>query len=164
LSPEAFPFMSFREGNIAGVPARVARVSFTGEVSFEIDVNGWDGPAVWNAVIAAGDPFGITPYGTETMHVLRAEKGHVIVGQDTDGTVTPDDLGMTSLVRKDESDFVGRRSLRRADTTREDRKQLVGLLPDSLLPQGAQLVAEDTGRIPMTMIGHVTSSYVSPAL
>ena len=98
------------------------------------------------------------------MHVLRAEKGFVIVGQDTDGTVTPDDLGMGWIVRKDDSDFIGRRSLRRTDTSRADRKQLVGLLSDDLLPEGAQLVEEDTGRIPMAMIGHVTSSYRSPTL
>jgi sarcosine oxidase, subunit alpha len=98
------------------------------------------------------------------MHVLRAEKGFVIVGQDTDGTVTPDDLGMGWTVRKDGSDFIGRRSLRRTDTARPDRKQLVGLLTDEPLPEGAQLVEEDTGRIPMPMIGHVTSSYLSPTL
>ena len=96
----------------------------------------------------AGAPFGITAYGTEAMHVLRAEKGFVIVGQDTDGTVTPDDLGMGWIVRKDDSDFIGRRSLRRPDPFATDRKQLVGLLPDELLPEGAQLVEEDTGRDP----------------
>ena len=117
--------------------------------------------------MAAGDELGITPYGTESMHVLRAEKGFVIVGQDTDGTVTPHDLGMSWIVRKDDSDFVGRRSLRRADLLRADRKQLVGLVPlesQALLPEGAQIVAEDTGRIPMPMIGHVTSSYRSATL
>jgi len=96
--------------------------------------------------------------------VLRAEKGFVIVGQDTDGTVTPGDLGMSWIVRKDDSDFIGRRSLRRADPSRPDRKQLVGLLSDELLPEGAQLVERDTGRIPMPMIGHVTSSYRSATL
>jgi sarcosine oxidase, subunit alpha len=115
-------------------------------------------------VLAAGDSIGITPYGTEAMHVLRAEKGFVIVGQDTDGTVTPDDLGMGWIVRKDDSDFVGRRSLRRADTSRADRKQLVGLLSDDPLPEGAQLVELDTGRTPTAMIGHVTSSYRSSSL
>jgi sarcosine oxidase subunit alpha len=98
------------------------------------------------------------------MHVLRAEKGFVTVGQDTDGTVTPDDLGMGWIVRKDDSDFIGRRSLRRPDASRPNRKQLVGLRSDELIPEGAQLVEEDTGRIPMPMIGHVTSSYRSPAL
>ena len=164
LSTDAFPFMTFRDGTVAGIPARVARVSFTGELSYEILVNGRRALELWEAVLAAGDSIGITPYGTEAMHVLRAEKGFVIVGQDTDGTVTPDDLGMGWIVRKDDSDFIGRRSLRRTDTSRADRKQLVGLLSDDPLPEGAQLVVEDTGRIPMAMIGHVTSSYRSPTL
>ena len=95
LLNEAFPFMTFREGSVAGVPARVCRVSFTGELSYEIHVPSWFGTHVWEAVLAAGETFGVEPYGTEAMHVLRAEKGFVIVGQDTDGTATPDDLGMS---------------------------------------------------------------------
>jgi sarcosine oxidase subunit alpha len=163
LAPDAFPFMTWRNGEVAGVPARVARVSFSGELAYEINVAGWHGRGVWEAVLDAG----AVPYGTEAMHVLRAEKGFVIVGQETDGTVTPHDLGMSWMVRKDESDFVGKRSLRRADLVRQDRKQLVGLLPadpEALLPEGAQLVVKDTGVIPMPMIGHVTSSYRSAAL
>ncbi|MGZ4126009.1 MAG: 2Fe-2S iron-sulfur cluster-binding protein, partial [Actinomycetota bacterium] len=151
LSNHAFPFMTFRDGTVAGAPARIARVSFTGELSYEIMVPSWFGLHVWNAVIAAGEPFSITPYGTEAMHVLRAEKGFVIVGQDTDGTVTPFDLGMDWIVNMSKGDFVGRRSLTRSDTSRPGRKQLVGLLPEdpsALLPEGAQLVLEDTGSIP----------------
>jgi sarcosine oxidase subunit alpha len=149
------------------VSARICRVSFTGELSFEVHVAGWHGLHVWDALLRAGRAFGITPYGTEAMHVLRGEKGYVIVGQDTDGTVTPHDLGMDWIVNPSKGDFVGRRSLGRADLVRADRKQLVGLLPDDpgeLLPEGAQLVWEDTGRIPMPMAGHVTSSYRSAAL
>ncbi len=167
LSPEAFPFMTFRDGIVAGVPARLARVSFSGELAYELHVAGWHGRHVWDSVVAAGAPLDLEPYGTEAMHVLRAEKGYVIVGQDTDGTVTPHDLGMDWIVNPSKGDFVGRRSLRRADTIRPDRKQLVGLLPEdpqALLPEGAQLVLRDTGRIPMPMAGHVTSSYRSPAL
>jgi sarcosine oxidase, subunit alpha len=167
LSNEAFPFMTFRDGHVGGVSARLARVSFSGELAYEINVDGRHGLALWEAVVAAGEPFGIEPYGTEAMHVLRAEKGFVIVGQDTDGTVTPHDLGMSWIVNGAKGDFIGRRSLRRADTMRPDRKQLVGLLPEdpqALLPEGAQLVEEDTGSIPMRMVGHVTSSYRSAAL
>jgi sarcosine oxidase subunit alpha len=167
LSADAFPFMTFREGTVAGMPTRIARVSFSGELAYELNVAGWRGHAMWEAVIAAGEPFGITPYGTEAMHVLRAEKGFPIIGQDTDGTVTPHDLGMSWIVRKDDSDFLGRRSFRRVDTMRPDRKQFVGLLPvdpQVLLPEGAQVVVEDTGRIPMPMVGHVTSSYRSAIL
>ena len=167
LSREAFPFMTFHDGSVAGVPARLARVSFSGELAYELHVAGGHGLEVWEAVMAAGEPYGIEPYGTEAMHVLRAEKGYVIVGQDTDGSVTPTDLGMDWIVNPSKGDFVGRRSLRRGDTARPDRKHLVGLLPvttDAQLPEGAQIVLEDTGRIPMPLAGHVTSSYRSPAL
>jgi len=165
----AFPFMAWRDGEVAGVPARLARVSFSGELAFEVHVAGWHGRHVWEALLEAGRPFGITPYGTETMDVLRAEKGFVMVGQDTDGTVTPDDLGMSWIVNLRKGDFVGRRSLRRADLLRADRKQLVGLLPDDpsvLLQEGAQLVAAEHAAAspPVPMLGHVTSSYDSAAL
>ena len=118
--------------------------------------------------MAAGEPFGVTPYGTEAMHVLRAEKGYVIVGQETDGTVTParPRAGLGSCRRR--SEFIGRRSLRRPDTTRADRKQLVGLLPldpDAAAARGrAADVEPDAGARPVPMLGHVTSSYRSAAL
>jgi sarcosine oxidase subunit alpha len=167
LSREAFPFMTWRDGHVAGVPARLARVSFSGELAYELHVPAWHGLEIWEAVMAAGEPFGIEPYGTEAMHVLRAEKGYVIVGQDTDGSVTPHDLGMDWIVNLSKGDFVGRRSLRRSDVVRPDRKQLIGLFPAdgrTLLPEGAQLVLEDTGETPMPLAGHVTSSYRSLAL
>src|SRR6476469_10010591 len=166
VSAEAFGFMTFRDTVLHnGIPARIARISFSGELAYEVNVASWYGLAVWEAVLAT-DP-GITPYGTETMHVLRAEKGFPIVGQDTDGTVTPHDLGMSWLVST-RKDFVGRRSLRRPDAVRPDRKHLVGLLPtdpEVVLPEGAQLVAPDTPlNPPVPMLGHVTSSYRSAAL
>ncbi|MFM7718072.1 MAG: glycine cleavage T C-terminal barrel domain-containing protein [Actinomycetota bacterium] len=167
LDDDAFPPMAFRDATVAGLPVRVARVSFTGERSYELHVTADRGLALWEAVFAAGADLGIAPYGTEAMHVLRAEKGFVIVGQETDGTVTPDDLGLGGMVDLGKGDFVGRRSLARTDTARPGRKQLVGLLPvdpSALIPEGAQIVLEDTGRVPMPMIGHVTSSYRSPAL
>ena len=166
LSAEGFPFMSWKEGTVAGIPARVFRISFSGELSFEINVPASYGPALWDAVMAAGEKHGITPYGTEAMHVLRAEKGYIIVGQDTDGTVTPIDLGMDWIVSKTK-DFIGKRSFTREDTARADRKQLVGLLtddPQAVLPEGGQVVDEVKPRPPMTMIGHVTSSYYSANL
>ncbi|MFZ5852079.1 MAG: FAD-dependent oxidoreductase [Actinomycetota bacterium] len=166
LDPADFPFMTFREATVAGVPARVFRISFSGELAYEVNVPAWYAVAVWEAVLEAGRPAGITPYGTETMHVLRAEKGFPIVGQDTDGTVTPLDLGMDWVVSK-KKDFVGRRSFARPDTARADRKQLVGLLPedpDVVLVEGAQLVASAPGVVPAAMHGHVTSSYRSAAL
>jgi sarcosine oxidase, subunit alpha len=169
VSRAAFPFMAWRDGEVAGVPARLARVSFSGELAFEVHVAGWHGLHVWEALLAAGEPLGITPYGTETMDVLRAEKGFVMVGQDTDGTVTPHDLGMSWIVNLRKGDFVGRRSLLRSDLQRPDRRQLVGLLPDDpgvLLQEGAQVVAAEhaTAAPPVPMLGHVTSSYDSAAL
>jgi sarcosine oxidase subunit alpha len=125
------------------------------------------GLPVWEACIEAGGKYRITPYGTEAMHVLRAEKGYIIAGQDTDGTVTPHDLGMDWIVSQRKPDFIGKRSLARADMQKPGRKQLVGLLPElagELLEEGAQIVADPHQTIPMTMIGHVTSSYVSPNL
>ncbi|MFD8627346.1 sarcosine oxidase subunit alpha family protein [Streptomyces hygroscopicus] len=171
LSAEAFPFMAFRETTLAcGVPARICRISFSGELAYEINVSAWYGLAVWRRVHEAGQPYGITPYGTETMHVLRAEKGYIVVGQDTDSTVTPQDAGMSWVVSR-RKDFIGKRSHSRADTSRTDRKQLVGLLPAdrrTRLPEGAQLIAPDgpltPGAGPVPMLGHVTSSYHSPAL
>ncbi|MEJ8837442.1 sarcosine oxidase subunit alpha family protein [Ramlibacter sp. AN1133] len=162
----AFPFMSYREGTVAGVKARIMRISFSGERSYEVNVPAADGQRVWEAIHAAGSPFGITPYGTETMHVLRAEKGYIIVGQDTDGSVTPIDLGMGGMVAKTK-DCLGKRSLARSDTAREGRKQFVGLLTDDpqlVLDEGAQVLDEPAQRIPARMAGHVTSSYASPTL
>jgi sarcosine oxidase subunit alpha len=101
------------------------------------------------------------------MHLLRAEKGYLIVGQDTDGTQTPFDLGLGAMVSKKKADFLGRRSLARSDTARPGRKQLVGLRPEDpkeVLPEGGQIVAEVKSRPPMAMLGHVTSSYWSPTL
>ena len=167
LSGDAFPHMAIREGTICGVPTRLFRVSFTGELGFEINVPAAFGSAVWERLMAAGKPHGITPYGTEAMHVLRAEKGFIIVGQDTDGTVTPDDAALGWAVGKKKPDFVGRRSLARPDIVVAGRKQLVGLLTDNpaeVLEEGAQIVADPDQPLPMTMLGHVTSSYWSEAL
>jgi sarcosine oxidase, subunit alpha len=171
LDRAQFPFMRMREAEIAGIPARIFRVSFSGELSYEINVPADYGLALWEQLIAAGTLYGITPYGTEAMHVLRAEKGYIAVGQESDGSVTPIDLGLGAMVARDPSyskgDFLGRRSLRRSDTARSDRKQLVGLLPDNpdeVLPEGAQLVAEPGGTPPVAMIGHVTSSYFGARL
>ena len=167
LDREAFPHMAVREGKICGVPTRLFRVSFTGELGFEINVPARFGLSVWKALMEQGKPYDITPYGTETMHVLRAEKGFIIVGQDTDGTVTPYDAGMSWAIGKKKPDFVGKRSLARPDMQDPNRKQLVGLLtedPQTVLEEGAQIVDDPKAAIPMPMIGHVTSSYHSATL
>jgi sarcosine oxidase subunit alpha len=121
---------------------------------------------MWRTLMEAGQEFDVTPYGTETMHVLRAEKGFVIVGQDTDGSVTPVDLRMNWMLSKDK-DFLGKRSLSRPDGQRPDRKQLVGLLSEdgqTVLPEGAQLVEDPSAPVPVPMCGHVSSSYMSACL
>ena len=167
LSPEAFPHMAIREGTICGVPTRLFRVSFTGELGFEVNVPAAYGRALWERLMSEGAALGITAYGTEAMHVLRAEKGFIIVGQDTDGTVTPYDAGLDWAVSKKKPDFVGKRSLARPDIAAPGRKQLVGLLTDDptvVLEEGAQIVADPAQAVPMTMIGHVTSAYWSEAL
>ena len=164
LSSEAMPHMSAREGLICGVPTRLFRVSFTGEAGYEINVPADYGRSVWEAVWERAAPLGACAYGTEAMHVLRAEKGFIIVGQDTDGTVTPQDAGLGWAIAKSKPDFVGIRGLKRPDLTVEGRKQLVGLKttdPKIVLEEGAQIVADPNQAIPMTMIGHVTSSYWS---
>jgi sarcosine oxidase, subunit alpha len=165
LDDASFPHLSFKDGVVAGVSSRVYRITFTGEATYEVNVAPSYAMHVWRALMQAGEKYGITPYGTEAMHVLRAEKGFVIIGQETDGTATPQDLGMDWIVSKQKSDFLGKRSLQRSDTKRPDRKHLVGLLtenPNEVIPEGAQIVAELKDKPPMDMIGHVTSSYYSP--
>ncbi len=167
LGRDAFPFMTMREGRVAGVDARIFRIGFTGELSFEINVPARFGLHVWERIHAAGEDFGITPYGNEAMHVLRAEKGFIIVGQDTDGTVTPMDLGMDWIVSKKKPDFLGRRSFDRPAIRNAVRKHLVGLLtedPGLVLPDGIHLTETRDMRVPATAEGHVTSSYFSPVL
>ena len=166
LTDEAFPHMSCVECTVAGMPARLFRVSFTGEVGFEVNVPAPMGRRLWEILWEAGQAFDITAYGTETMHVLRAEKGYIIVGQDTDGTVTPNDCGMGWAVGKAKPDFVGKRGLARPDLQAAGRRQLVGLLTDdgSRLEEGAQIVFDPKQALPMKMVGHVTSSYASDAV
>jgi sarcosine oxidase subunit alpha len=167
LAPSALPHMTLVEGRICGVRTRLFRVSFTGELGFEVNVPAGDAQRVWDAIYAAGAPHGITPYGTETMHVLRAEKGFIIVGQETDGTATPDDVGLGWAIGKAKPDFVGKRSLTRSGMTDPTRKQLVGLLSldrTTVLEEGAQIVAGAKMEPPLAVIGHVTSSYHSAVL
>lgn len=168
LDKDGFPFMSWKEGLVGGVPARVFRISFTGELSYEVNVQADYALGVWEKIVEAGKKYNLTPYGTETMHVLRAEKGFIIVGQDTDGSVTPDDLNMGWCVGRSKAfSWIGWRGMNREDCQREDRKQLVGLKPldpNQVLPEGAQLVFDPKQSIPMKMVGHVTSSYMSSTM
>jgi sarcosine oxidase subunit alpha len=167
LSAAALPHMSVARGRICGVPALLFRVSFTGELGFEVNVPADYALAVWSAIYQAGTPHGIVPYGTETMHVLRAEKGYIIVGQETDGTVTADDVGLGWALGRSKPDFVGKRSLARPAMSASDRKQLVGLLtadPGIVLEEGAQVMPAAGLPPPTRPIGHITSSYHSAIL
>lgn len=168
LSAGAFRFMDCREGTVAGAPARVFRISFSGALCFEINVAAQHGERLWEALMAAGAEFDITPYGTEAMHVLRAERGFIMVGQDTDGTMTPDDMGLEGAVRHGKAfGFLGDRSLALPDHRRPDRLQFVGLEPlepAALAPEGAQLTSSPRPARPAEGEGHVTSSYRSPVL
>jgi sarcosine oxidase subunit alpha len=168
VSREARPFMHIAGGAFAGVPARVFRLSFSGELSFEVAVPAGRGRELWDALLAAGEAEGVAPYGTEALHVMRAEKGFIMVGDETDGTVTPQDLGLGWAVSKKKADFIGKRAQARPDLVRPDRKQLVGLLtedPAVVLPDGAHAVAGPVSPSgPTPTLGHVTSSYFSPTL
>jgi sarcosine oxidase subunit alpha len=169
LSKEAFPFMHSREGTIDGIPVRIARISFSGELAFEINVTWGHALYIWKQLWALGRAYELTAYGTETMHVLRAEKGYVIIGQDTDGTQTPYDLNMSWIVSK-KKEFIGKRSFQLSYLKEAGRAQLVGLLPetgDEVIPEGAYITVlnaqpDTQGKTPH--VGFVTSAYFSPAL
>jgi sarcosine oxidase, subunit alpha len=167
MSNEAFPHMSFRTGILGPYPVRVYRISFSGELSYEVAVPANLGRGLWDAIIEAGAEFNITVYGTEALHVLRAEKGYIVIGDETDGTTTPIDVGMEGMVSKKKADFIGKRSLEQSHLKKADRKQLVGLLtenPTDVLPDGAYAVRMVKDKPPMEMIGQVTSTYMSPTL
>ena len=167
ISHQALPHMSFVEGKLGPYPVRLFRISFSGELSYEVATPSNFGRGLWNEIVAAGAEFGLDPYGTEALHVLRAEKGYIVVGDETDGTTTPIDVGLDALVSKKKADFIGKRSLEQPYLRGPDRKQLVGLLtedPDEVLPDGAYAVKAVKDKPPMEMIGQVTSSYKSPTL
>ncbi len=161
VSREVLPFMGFLQGKLGGICARIFRISFSGELSYEIAVPASQGLLMWNLLLQAGTELGIAPYGTEALHVMRAEKGFVVVGDESDGTVTPHDLGMGWAVSKKKDDFIGKRGMQRRFLVAEGRKQLVGLRPLSdteKLPESAHAVEDGKA------IGHVTSTYFSPTL
>jgi len=163
VSADALPFMGFASGTIAGCPVRLFRISFSGELSFEIATSTAFAVSLWEKLMASGVDLGVGPYGTEALHVLRAEKGFIVVGDETDGTVTPHDVGMSWAVSKKKDDFIGKRAMMRSDLIRKNRKQLVGLLtedPGFVLPDGAHALSPDGTRA----VGHVTSTYMSPTL
>ena len=167
FSNKAFPFMTFQFHEYEDTPIRILRASFTGEMGYEIYVPSNQAVKIWEKIISFGKEFGLMPYGTETMHLLRAEKGYIIVGQDTDGSITPLDLGLDWMIGKSKKDFLGKRSLIRSDTVRKDRKQLVGILPtnkNEKLEEGQHIILDKEIKTPTPMLGHITSCYQSPTL
>jgi len=167
LSREALPFMDWREGRLAGMPARVFRISFSGELSYEIAVPAGHGLALWDRLIEAGAEFGAMPYGTEALHIMRAEKGFIMIGDETDGTVIPQDLGLDWAVSKKKADFLGKRGMEREAMVAPERWSLVGLetVDGSVLPHAAlaPLEGENANGQRKTQ-GRVTSTYHSPTL
>ena len=167
VSKEALPFMTWAEGELGGFRARIFRISFSGELSYEIAVPASEGMAFWKACLAAGEEFGAMPYGTEALHVMRAEKGFIMIGDESDGTVIPQDLGLGWAISKKKEDYLGKRAQQRSFMDNPDRWQLVGLetLDGSVLPDGVYAVAE--GHNPngqRNVQGRVTSTYFSPTL
>ncbi len=167
LSKEALPFMEWRDGTLGGFRARVHRISFSGELSFEVAVPASEGRAFWEALVAAGEEFGVAPYGTEAMHIMRAEKGFIMIGDETDGTVIPQDLNLHWAISKKKADYLGKRAQERSHMASPDRWKLVGLetLDGSVIPDGAYAVAEGVNANGQrNMQGRVTSTYHSPTL
>ncbi|UMA66372.1 sarcosine oxidase subunit alpha family protein [Roseivivax marinus] len=167
VSKEALPFMRWTEGTLAGLPARIFRISFSGELSFEVGVPANRGRALWDALLEAGEEFGITPYGTEALHVMRAEKGFIMIGDETDGTVIPQDLGLHWAISKKKEDYIGKRAQARSHMADPDRWQLVGLetTDGSVLDDGAYAIADGTNANGQRNTqGRVTSTYHSPTL
>lgn len=166
LAGAAFPFMSMRCGRLAGVPCRIQRVSFTGELSYEVSVPWNLGAALWDAFLDAGAADGITAFGVEALMTMRIEKGFLHVGSDTDGMTIPQDVGFGGVIARKKSDFIGRRSIMRPDACRDDRRELVGLEPldaQGRFAVGAHVINHGAA-IPVRTRGWVTSSVFSPSI
>ena len=168
VGSESLPFMNWTSGNLGGFEVRIFRISFSGEISFEIAVGADEGLALWKALLDAGEGLDLQPYGTEALHVLRAEKGYVMIGDETDGTVTPQDLGLNWAISRKKKDYLGKRAQERPHLNHPDRWKLVGLKTvdsGAELPSGSHAIDSGTNAHGHTrMIGRVTSSYFSPIL
>ncbi|WP_370402121.1 sarcosine oxidase subunit alpha family protein [Sulfitobacter sp. JB4-11] len=167
VSKEALGFMEWADGTLGGFPVRVYRISFSGELSYEIAVEASHGRAFWDALMVVGADLGVMPYGTECLHIMRAEKGFIMIGDETDGTVIPQDLGLHWALSKKKDDYLGKRAQERSHMADPNRWKLVGLqtVDGSTLPDGAYAVGTGTNdNSQRNMIGRVTSTYHSPTL
>lgn len=167
VSKETLPFMQWADGTLGGFPVRVYRISFSGELSYEIAVAASHGRAFWDRLLKDGEEFGIMPYGTEGLHVMRAEKGFIMIGDETDGTVIPQDLGLGWAISKKKDDYLGKRAQERSHMADPERWKLVGLetLDGSVIPDGAYAVGEGYNANGQRQTqGRVTSTYYSPTL
>ena len=167
VSKEALPFMTFADGTLGGLPVRVHRISFSGELSYEIATPAGHGLALWEALMAAGAEFGVMPYGTEAMHIMRAEKGFIMIGDETDGTVIPQDLNLGWAISKKKADYLGKRGQERTYLASPDRWKLAGFeaLDGSVIPDGSYIIADGyNGNGQRNTQGRVTSTYYSPTL
>jgi sarcosine oxidase subunit alpha len=165
VSNEAFAFLAYAPCRAGGVPARLFRISYSGELAYEVHVPADGGGETWKAIVEAGRPFGLMPYGTEAMGTLRIEKGHIVVGPEADGRTTADDLGLGKLVSAKKW-CIGKPMLARPALTERGRWQLVGLtaLDGAAMPRAAKIVADPDAAAPNPMLGHVTSWCYSPNL
>ena len=159
VSNEALPFMGYVEGDLFGVKARIFRISFSGELAYEINVESGYGNFMWEKIIELGAEFKIQPYGTEALSTLRIEMGHV-AGSELDGRTIPYDNGLEGLVSK-KKDFIGKRSLSRKAFMSKDRQRLVGVVPldkKSSIPEGSHLVKDPKAKLPNPKLGHISAS------
>ncbi|MDO8882692.1 glycine cleavage T C-terminal barrel domain-containing protein, partial [Pseudotabrizicola sp.] len=167
VSKESLPFMGWADGTLGGFPCRVYRISFSGELSYEIAVPASHGAAFWAALHAAGEEFGAMAYGTEALHIMRAEKGFIMIGDETDGTIIPQDLGLDWAISKKKADFLGKRGQERSFLANPDRWKLVGFetLDGSVVEDGAYIPEHGVNANNQRRVqGRVTSTYHSPTL
>ena len=159
VSNKGLPFMGYVEGNLFGVNARIFRISFSGELAYEVNVESDNGNFMWNKIMEIGKEFNIQPYGTEALSTLRIEMGHV-AGSEIDGRVIASDLSLEGMLSK-KKDFIGKRSLNREAFLKENREKIVGVVPldkKTMIPEGSHLVIDKNSSLPNPKLGHVSAS------
>jgi sarcosine oxidase, subunit alpha len=159
VSNEALPFMGFKQADLFGVPARIFRISFSGELAYELNVESGYGIFMWEKIMEIGKEMGIEPYGTEALSTLRIEMGHV-AGSEIDGRVIPSDISLQGMLSK-KKDFIGKRSLQRTAFLNPEREKIVGVVPldkKTMIPEGSHLVSDNKAKLPNPKLGHISAS------